>query len=111
MMGRGALDGVTDGEWSVFAERVVAQRDELRETVEKLRKELDVAKAFHDVAVAERNHALHQVSQLRHERRMLRRGLVEARKWVGFCPILPEGIRELCLVRDLMDDTLDEVQE
>lgn len=79
--------------------------------VEQLRKELEVAKAFHDDAVAERNLALHQVSQLKHERRMLRRRLVEARKWVGFCPILPEGIQELCLVRDLMDDTLDEVQE
>lgn len=73
--------------------------------VEQLRKELEVA-------VAERNLALHQVSRLEHERRMLRRRLVEARKWVGFCPNLPEGIQELCQgVRDLIDDTLDEVKE
>lgn len=73
--------------------------------VEQLRKELEVA-------VAERNLALHQVSRLEHERRMLRRRLVEARKWVGFCPNLPERIQELCQgVRDLIDDTLDEVKE
>ena len=93
------------------AVELLKEAQELRETVEKLRKELDVAKAFHEVAVAERNLALHQISRLKHERRMLRQRLVEARKWVGFCPILPEGIREMCLVRDLIDDTLDEVKE
>lgn len=94
------------------AVELLKEAQELRETVEKLRKELDVAKAFHDVAVAERNLALLQVSRLEHERRMLRRRLVEARKWVGFCPNLPEGIQELCQgVRDLIDDTLDEVKE
>ena len=29
-MGRSAFEGVSDGQWAVFAEKVVAERDELR---------------------------------------------------------------------------------
>lgn len=38
-MGKGMLDGVSDGEWSVFAEKVVAERDAARAEVARLRVE------------------------------------------------------------------------
>jgi hypothetical protein len=40
-VGRGVLSGVNDGEWSVFAEKVVGERDEARAECEKLRAERD----------------------------------------------------------------------
>jgi chromosome segregation ATPase len=51
------------------------------------------------------------VDRLRAERRQLRRRLVECRPWVGVCPLEPAKINEVCLVRDLADDTLEEVKE
>ena len=36
-MGRIMLEGVSDGEWSVFAEKVVMERDVLRKEVARLR--------------------------------------------------------------------------
>lgn len=48
--------------------------------------------------------------KLRAERRQLRARLVECRPWVGVCPIEPAKIHEVCLVRDLADDTLEEVK-
>ena len=35
-MGRSTMDGVSDGEWSVFAEKIVEERDALRAEVERL---------------------------------------------------------------------------
>lgn len=35
-MGRSAFEGVSDGEWSVFAMKVVAERDALQERVNEL---------------------------------------------------------------------------
>lgn len=52
-----------------------------------------------------------EIERLRDERRQLRRRLVECRPWVGVCPLEPARINELCLVRDLADDTLNEVPE
>ena len=37
-MGRGEFDGVTEGQWSVFAEKMMRERDEARETSESWRK-------------------------------------------------------------------------
>lgn len=51
------------------------------------------------------------VDRLRDERRQLRRRLLECRSWVGVCPLTPARINEMCLIRDLADDTLDEVPE
>jgi len=52
------LDGPGEGTWSVFAQKVVEERDALREKVASLEAELACAKAFHDVAVKERDAAL-----------------------------------------------------
>jgi len=49
------LDGPGEGTWSVFAQKVVEERDALREKVASLEAELACAKAFHDVAVKERD--------------------------------------------------------
>ena len=51
-----------------------------------------------------------EVERLRAEVEMLRARLVECRPWVGVCPIEPARINEVCLVRDLADDTLAEVK-
>jgi hypothetical protein len=44
-MGQSELDGVSDGEWAVFAEKVVEERDALRAEVERLTRERDEARA------------------------------------------------------------------
>jgi hypothetical protein len=41
------LDGPGEGTWSVFAQKVVEERDALREKVASLEAELACAKAFH----------------------------------------------------------------
>lgn len=52
-MGRSAYDGVSDGEWAVFAEKACIERDEerlrvqmLTEEVERLRKECERLRAM-----------------------------------------------------------------
>lgn len=60
-MGRSALEGVSDGEWSVFAEKVVKERDEALA-------ELALTKSLHDVAVRQRDAANWLVEQLTNER-------------------------------------------
>lgn len=52
-----------------------------------------------------------EIDRLRHERRNLRARLEECRPWVGVCPLEPAKIKEVCLVRDLADDTLKEVKK
>ena len=50
--------------------------------------------------------------QLRSDRRQLRRRLVECRPWVGVCPFPNQpGFDEMLAIRDLADDTLEEVKE
>jgi hypothetical protein len=44
------LDGPGEGTWSVFAQKVVEERDQLRDHVESLKAELSRAKGFYDVA-------------------------------------------------------------
>lgn len=53
-----------------------------------------------------------EIQKLRDEKRQLRRRLVECRPWVGVCP-LPNtpGFSEMLAIRDIADDTLDEVKE
>lgn len=48
--------------------------------------------------------------KLRAERRQLRARLVECLPFVGVCPLEPNRIQLMHLVRDLADDTLEEVK-
>lgn len=48
--------------------------------------------------------------KLRAERRQLRTRLVECLPFVGVCPLEPNRIQLMRLVRDLADDTLEEVK-
>ena len=48
--------------------------------------------------------------KLRAERRQLRARLVECLPFVGVCPLEPNRIQWMQLVRDLADDTLEEVK-
>jgi hypothetical protein len=73
------LDGPGEGMWSVFAMKVVEERDALRE----------------------------EVAKLRAERRQLCARLVECRPWVGVCPYPnTPGFTEMMAIRDIVDDTL-----
>ena len=40
-MGRSVMDGVGEGTWAVFAEKVSAERDEAREKLEEAKKEIE----------------------------------------------------------------------
>ena len=57
------LDGPGEGTWSVFAQKVVEERDQLRDHVESLKAQLECAQAFHNVALRERDLA---ITQMRH---------------------------------------------
>ena len=55
--------------------------------------------------------ALAEVERLLNERRQLRARLVECRPWVGVCPFPNQpGFSEMLAIRDLADDTLNEVK-
>jgi hypothetical protein len=57
-MGRSTFDGVRDGEWSVFASKVVEERDAALEEVERLRAVLAVVREHDSAALtAERERA------------------------------------------------------
>lgn len=43
-MGRSVMDGGSDGEWSVFAMKVVEERDALQDRVARLREDLEEAR-------------------------------------------------------------------
>jgi len=59
----------------------------------------------------QRNANAREIDKLRAERRQLRARLVECRPWVGVCPFPnTAGFSEMLAVRDLADDTLEEVQ-
>ena len=49
-MGRSGFDGVGEGQWAVFAEKVVSERDEAREQVAALRARLAAAERERDEA-------------------------------------------------------------
>ena len=84
------------------------ERDEARALAAKV---ADAWRAKVEEVENERNARAREVDKLRAERRQLRRRLVECRPWVGVCPLEPARINEVCLVRDLADDTLKEVPE
>lgn len=89
--------------------RVVQERDELQA---KLDAELPAAWRED---LASLNECLERVSReverLRAERRQLRARLVECRPWVGVCPYPnTPGFTEMLAIRDLADDTLEEVK-
>ena len=55
--------------------------------------------------------AREEIDKLRAERRQLRARLVECRPWVGVCPFPnTPGFSEMIAIRDLADDTLEEVK-
>ena len=51
-----------------------------------------------------------ECDKLRAERRQLRARLVECLPFVGVCPLEPNRIQWMQLVRDLADDTREEVK-
>ena len=54
--------------------------------------------------------AREEIDQLRAERRQLRARVVECLPFVGVCPLDPNQIQLMHLVRDLAEDTLEEVK-
>lgn len=55
--------------------------------------------------------ACDEIDKLRAERRQLRARLVECRPWVGVCPFPnTPGFSEMLAIRDLADDTLEDVK-
>ena len=89
------LDGPGEGTWSVFAAKVVEERDALREEVEQLR--------------ASRATLILLVDRLAADRRQVYARLRDVMPWVGQCPFNPSQAREMFLLRDLASDTLREV--
>ena len=88
-------DGPGEGAWSVFALKVVEERDALREEVEQLR--------------ASRATLILLVDRLAADRRQVYARLREVMPWVGHCPFSRSQEREMLLLRDLASDTLREV--
>ena len=129
------LDGPGEGTWSVFAAKVVEERDEARadfanacdvgrrqearaEKAGRERDELRAQLAFlreeygvnADNGTLTRDALEQKIQVLLHERRQLRARLVECRPWVGVCPFPNQpGFDEMLAIRDLTDDTLKEV--
>ena len=122
-------DGLRHGE-QVCA-RLVAERDEARAEVERLRLERDEARhtlgriaavlflsraplddeELVEAVLMARDALAQKIQVLIHERRQLRARLVECRPWVGVCPFPNQpGFSEMLAVRDLADDTLNEVK-
>jgi hypothetical protein len=89
-------------DWSSEPEDMVMSRDlaDMVITIRRLAQERDEARA---AVVRERD-------KLRAERRQLRARLVECLPFVGVCPLEPNRIQWMQLVRDLADDTLEEVR-
>jgi hypothetical protein len=90
---------------------VERERDEWKARATFAEKELSDAFGLPPTIGPSGGEAKRVVDRLRAERRQLRRRLVECRPWVGVCPLEPAKINEVCLVRDLADDTLEEVKE
>jgi len=58
------MDGVNEGEWAVFAAKVAEERDKAIEEIQKVKNELRVAEASHDVALKERDLARMQQARV-----------------------------------------------
>jgi hypothetical protein len=96
---------------TAHCEAVERERDEWKARATFAEKELSDAFGLPPTIGPSGGEAKRVVDRLRAERRQLRRRLVECRPWVGVCPLEPAKINEVCLVRDLADDTLEEVKE
>ena len=104
--------------------RVVRERDEARAALEETEHQMHLRiRAGYDKTIADswrkkveevedqRNANAREIDKLRAERRQLRARLVECRPWVGVCPFPnTAGFSEMLAVRDLADDTLEEVK-
>jgi hypothetical protein len=106
------LDGPGEGTWSVFALKVVEERDELRH---KLAGEAAHIKSLEGLlvdAANERDALRAEVERLRYERRMFRRRIAECLPWVGRVPYPNTGhFSEMIACRNIAQQTLDEVPE
>lgn len=106
-------------------EQAIRERDEARDERDSCRKALDSAASAHErdlVAIwrvlgnyheppSSSEAVIDAVQLMRDERRQLRARLVECRPWVGVCPFPnTAGFSEMLAIRDLADDTLEEVQ-
>ena len=104
--------------------RVVRERDEARAALEETEHQMHLRiRAGYDKTIADswrkkveevedqRNANARKIDKLRAERRQLRARLVECRPWVGVCPFPnTPGFSEMIAIRDLADDTLEEVK-
>lgn len=87
---------------------VVRERDELRAQIAFLREEYGVNA---DSGTLTRDALEQKIQVLIDERRQLRARLVECRPWVGACPYPnTPGFNEVMAIRELADDTLEEVK-
>lgn len=108
-----------------MAEDLLAMLDEAREALEESEADMHSRiRAGYDRTIADawrkkveevegqRNALRSEVDKLRSERRQLRARLVECRPWVGNTPYPnTPGFTEMIAIRDLADDTLEEVKE
>jgi chromosome segregation ATPase len=92
-------------------DEAVKLRDEWKSRATYAEKELSDAFRLPPTIGPSEGEAKRVVDRLRAERRQLRRRLLECRSWVGVCPLEPARINEMCLIRDLADDTLNEVPD
>ena len=98
-------------------ERLRLERDEARHTLGRIAAVLFLSRAPLDdeelveAVLMARDALAQKIQVLIHERRQLRARLVECRPWVGVCPFPNQpGFSEMLAVRDLADDTLNEVK-
>ena len=99
------LEGPGEGTWSVFAMKIVEERDALREKVASLEAELACAKAFHDVAVKERNLACFQLDAVEKELAIAQREAEDNLCLLDSCRV--ERDRLAGVERSLQDTTLE----
>ena len=92
------------------AEALTARCEAVEAEVERLQRLLDHATQTNP-GTSTLVMLMNEASEAKAERRQLRRRLVECRPWVGVCPLEPARINEMCLVRDLADDSLAKVPE
>lgn len=89
-------------------EQVERERDDARAQLAFLREEYGVNA---DNGTLTRDALEQKIQVLTDERRQLRARLVECRAWVGVCPFPNQpGFSEMLAIRDLADDTLEEVK-
>lgn len=87
------------------------ERDKLRARLVEAQAEIERLKDAGAVLVRSLERMTAERDKLRAERRQLRARLVECRPWVGVCPFPnTKGFSEMLAIRDIADDTLEEVK-